>query len=667
MKGKKHFLLQFLLLILCLPGMPQDRIPDSLKAALVVAKEDTAQVDILLNLSKYYLNSSADESIKYSSQALELSKKLNFQHGKGMAFKRAGDAYFILGNTTATLENYNQALRVFDSAGDLEMKNIVLNNIGNTYFVSGDHPKALENYFKSLEYEEKVKDKQGIASEYANIGAVYKEQRATQEKAAGYLLVAIMLAEEIGDNSTIGAVSGNLAEIYTDLNKDDSALIFLNKSVKAYSNTINIPFSLLQIGLFYAKKGDYKNAIKYHKQSYQMGRKFDSKPDMAHALKALGDSYFKTGDYPAALKAYKQTDSIAKLIPARKDMSDAYAGLAATYSRMGNYNMAFKYQKLFTSMSDTLNNQTLSDKLASLQNGFEIVKRQTEINLLTQEKKLRDVELLRQKFAKNALIGGLIMVIFIVLLMFRDWRIKKKTNKILDFQKAEIERLLLNILPAEVAGELRTTGRSTPRYYESVSVLFTDYKGFTSIADSLSPQEIVSELSANFMAFDDVIERYGLEKIKTIGDAYMCAGGIPKEDPDHPVKIIKAAMEIQQYMKRRNEKRKEIGLPAWELRIGINTGQTVAGVVGNKKYAYDIWGSAVNIASRMESNSEPGEINISQATYDLVKDKFVCEHRGKIFAKNIGEIDMYFVKSEIGKKIRSGVDSSESLSAVSND
>jgi tetratricopeptide (TPR) repeat protein len=302
-----------------------------------------------------------------------------------------------------------------------------------------------------------------------------------------------------------------------------------------------------------------------------MANKFDSKPDMTHALKAIGDSYFKTGDYAAALRAYKQTDSIAKIIPARKDMNEAYAGLAATYSKMGNYNMAYKYQKLFSSMSDTLNNRTLSDKLASLQNSFEIQKRQNEINLLTQDKKLRDLELERQKFAKNAMFVGLVLVFIIAFIIYRDWRIKKQTNKILDFQKVEIERLLLNILPAEVAGELRTTGKSTPRFYESVSVLFTDFKGFTSIADSLSPQEIVSELSTNFMAFDNIIERYGLEKIKTIGDAYMCAGGIPSEDPDHPVKIIKAATEIQQYMQRRNEKRKEIGLLPWELRIEINT------------------------------------------------------------------------------------------------
>jgi len=203
---------------------------------------------------------------------------------------------------------------------------------------------------------------------------------------------------------------------------------------------------------------------------------------------------------------------------------------------------------------------------------------------------------------------------------------------------------LLNILPAEVSKELQLTGAATPRFYESVTVLFTDFKGFTTIADSLSPQQVVAELSECFTTFDDITEKHGLEKIKTIGDAYMCAGGIPVSNTVHPVNMIKAAFEIASYMRYKNEQRILNGFVPWEVRIGIHTGPLVAGVVGKRKYAYDIWGSTVNIASRMESNGEPGQINISKATYNLVKDEFECHYRGKIYAKNVGEIDMYFVK-----------------------
>jgi adenylate cyclase len=198
-----------------------------------------------------------------------------------------------------------------------------------------------------------------------------------------------------------------------------------------------------------------------------------------------------------------------------------------------------------------------------------------------------------------------------------------------------------------VAEELQKNGIATPRYYKMASVLFTDFKGFTKLAENLTPQEVISELDTFFMAFDDIVEKYGLEKIKTIGDSYMCAGGIPTENNLHPLSIVKAGLEMQAFILKRNAERAELGLPEWNIRIGVNTGQLVAGVVGKKKYAYDIWGSTVNVASRMESNGEPGRVNISAATYELIKDKYICTHRGKIFAKNIGEVDMYFVENEI--------------------
>ncbi|HZI02143.1 MAG TPA: adenylate/guanylate cyclase domain-containing protein, partial [Flavisolibacter sp.] len=224
---------------------------------------------------------------------------------------------------------------------------------------------------------------------------------------------------------------------------------------------------------------------------------------------------------------------------------------------------------------------------------------------------------------------------------------KVKTNKILDNQKAEIESLLLNILPTEVAKELQSSGKATPRSYERVSVMFSDFRGFTTIADKMSPEELVQELNSSFMVFDQISEKYKLEKIKTIGDAYMCAGGIPIPDEHHVYNMVRASLEMQEYIVSNNRKREEEGKPVWDLRVGIHVGPVVAGVVGRRKYAYDIWGSTVNIASRMESNGAPGRVNISSATYELIKDRFVCTHRGKIHAKNVGEIDMYFVDYEL--------------------
>jgi hypothetical protein len=179
-------------------------------------------------------------------------------------------------------------------------------------------------------------------------------------------------------------------------------------------------------------------------------------------------------------------------------------------------------------------------------------------------------------------IGGLFLVFVIAIILFRGYRNKVKTNKILDQQKEQIETLVLNILPSEVAQELKVHGYAKPKYFDHVSVLFTDFKGFTKIADELSPHEVVTELNECFIAFDEIIGRYGLEKIKTIGDSYMCAGGIPTPNDDHPVKMVKAGLEIREYIRKRNEIRSSMGLPAWELRIGIHVGPIVAGVVGRK-------------------------------------------------------------------------------------
>jgi class 3 adenylate cyclase len=169
------------------------------------------------------------------------------------------------------------------------------------------------------------------------------------------------------------------------------------------------------------------------------------------------------------------------------------------------------------------------------------------------------------------------------------------------------------------------------------------------------------------MAFDDIIERNKLEKIKTIGDSYMCAGGIPTPDNEHPYKIVKAGLEIQEYVIQNNLRRMEKGLPPWEIRVGIHVGPLVAGVVGKKKYAYDIWGSTVNIASRMESNGEPGLVNISSATYELIKDRFRCKYRGKIYAKNVGEVDMYFIDGTVDESTESLVEQPRELNVNNPD
>ena len=232
-------------------------------------------------------------------------------------------------------------------------------------------------------------------------------------------------------------------------------------------------------------------------------------------------------------------------------------------------------------------------------------------------------------------------------------------TKDLNEEKEKSENLLLNILPEGVANELKINGFAKTRKYKKASVLFTDFKGFTKMSTEMPPEKLVQKLDEIFVAFDEVIERNELEKIKTIGDAYMCASGIPDENPNQVKNVVLTGLQLVEVMNSFNEKQRLNNEPEWNVRVGIHTGELIAGVVGKKKFAYDIWGDTVNIASRMESNSEPGRVNISRQTYEEVKDFFNCEERGRIIAKNRGELEMYFVT-----ELKSEFFSSESKSNV---
>lgn len=233
--------------------------------------------------------------------------------------------------------------------------------------------------------------------------------------------------------------------------------------------------------------------------------------------------------------------------------------------------------------------------------------------------------------------AGLALIIFVIAVVFED-------------QKSQAQRssdsLLENILPQSTAEELKANGSSEARYHEQVTVLFADIVDFTKHTENLEPKELVAELDYCYKKFDEIVTRNNVEKIKVIGDAYMCAGGLPQNNETHFIDVIKVAFEIDDFLKQYKTERQALGKDYFELRIGIHTGSVVAGIVGSKKFTYDIWGNTVNIAARMESSGERGKINISEKTYELVKDRYNCTPRGKISAKNIGELDMYFVEGE---------------------
>jgi class 3 adenylate cyclase len=652
----------FILIFISIPQIceGQDTVLDSLKAELETAVEDTNKVHTLLAICQLEYRQTPLDAIHYGQKALALSEILDFHKGIALANKFIGMGYYFQGDYWETINHWQQSLSSFEAIDDKIGVSNILNNIGAVYYNEGDDTKALEFYLRSLQAAEETTDTLRIVTASLNVGTIYLKNSDTHNQAQEYYLAALPLIEKLGDYDAEGTATVNLGEIYYGKGSLDStiyfdtALYYYERALDAFklSSTGNVPFAMTCIGKVYMQREEYDKAIEIQKEAYEIAKTSEIKLEMTGSLLGLAETFVQKGDISSAISTYKSAELIAEEIGAKNELRNAYQGLAESYAKISDFNNAFRYQTLLTDIKDTLYIAANDRRIQTIQFNYELEKREGQIDLLTTDKMLQEAIIQKQKFVKNAFIVGFILILLVAFQTLRSYFRKVKTNKILDQQKVEIENLVLNILPAEVATELRTEGNATPRHYDSVSVLFTDFKGFTTIAGGLTPQQLVAELNEFFVAFDEITVRNNLEKIKTIGDAYMCAGGIPSKNDTHPFDTVKAGLEMQAFMERTNRIRESKGQQTWALRIGIHTGPLVAGVVGKKKFAYDIWGNAVNIASRMESSGEAGKVNISAATHALVCKQFNCEFRGKIYAKNVGDIEMYFVEPHSSQNIQ---------------
>jgi len=620
-------------------GTGQNAQTDSLRNLITGLPDDSTKVNALIELAGNYYRTSATEAVHLGGQARELAERVNYQPGLGYAYKCIGMGYYFQNNALEAVLNWQQALAIFQAIDHQNGIANMLNNLGAVYYNGGDDTKAIEYYLESLREAEEINDSLRIATALVNIGAVYSNKDATRNMAEDYYLRSFPLSEALGDYDAIGTVSVNLGELYLLKEEDESALKFFENALDAYkeSTTGNVPYALNAIGKVYALRKEYKTAINYHTQAYELAENNGAEIEMAQALAELAKTKVLQGDLTAAIQYFKRAEPLASKNDLKNDMLEIYRGLANAYAQINDYSKAFVYQGLHEVVKEELFDAEMLKKIQTETLSYDIEKRQREIDV-------QALTIQKTKTIRNA--AGIVGILFLLLAigLYHRYTFTKKTNRIIAFEKERSDKLLLNILPEETAEELKNKGSATPKYYKTVSVLFTDFKGFTKIAEKLTPAELVEELNSCFLEFDRIIDKHNLEKIKTIGDAYMCAGGIPVANDTNPVDIVHAGLEIKEYMENLKKERESNGQDYWELRIGIHTGPVIAGVVGKNKFAYDIWGDAVNTASRMESSGIPGKVNISGKTFELIRDKFNCKHRGKIQAKNKGEIDMYIVE-----------------------
>jgi len=640
---------------------------DSLKKVVASAPEDSNKVNTLIKLSDNYRSTSQDSAMNYANEAKALGEKINYRKGTGYALKAIGMVYNLREDYVNALQVWKEALKIFEEDSFKVGAANMLNNIGVIYYNKGLEDNALESYLKSLKYAEEANDPLRIATAMSNVGGVYSNKEATLEKALEYQRNALLISSSIPDTVLMGNGNANIGELYVSIYKRDSinihnpdsiklnkrdstdikrldaqnlqqldsALFYLMKARNFYIGSEDLPFAFNTIGKVYRLKKDYRLSIEYYQKGYHSAEGFDSKRDMGQAKLGIANTKRESGDIKSAIADYKEAEELLKNIGLEDsyDLVEVYEGLSASYSELKDYSNAFKYQTLLINLRKKIYDYEIDKKMANKLFTYNIDKKQGEVNL---QKEIVS----RQKLIRNGFIGG-----FAVVLLFAGVFLSQRNR--ISKEKKRSDELLLNILPAETAEELKATGTAKAKSFDIVSVLFTDFKNFTQASELLSPADLVAEINHCYSEFDKIITHHGIEKIKTIGDAYMCAGGLPATNTTNPVDVVKAGLEMVAFIEKNKQERISKGQPYFELRCGIHTGPVVAGIVGIKKFAYDIWGDTVNTASRMESSGEIGKVNISGATYELVKDHFDCTYRGKVKAKNKGEIDMYFVNRSL--------------------
>lgn len=597
-KSNSRYVLVACLLLCTQVSFAQDRnVADSLK--VIYEEGNTTGVDELELLRNLSFNTANDieESLKYANELIELSREREDYIYLYRGYSIRGQVYQRGGNLTMALESYIKASEAASSINDKSFEGGAYLTIADVYSTIGNASNAESYYSKSIDILRETNDSLTLASALLNAGdEAFKNEHF--DKALDYF--------------------------------EESGLLF-----KQVNYPIGTAYNLGNVGMVYAEQGKDALAEQHINEALVLLEELEDYYPITVYLTYMSDIYSRRKDFSAALNYAQRSLDLATQYKLKEQISDANLTLSELYEEAGNQEASLKHYKEHIAYRDSVINLENVQQIADLRTNFEVSQKQIEVDLLEQKRK-------NQRIVTYSIAIVLIFIAILAILWYRRYLFIRKTKRIIEEERDKSDRLLLNILPEETANELKLYGKVKAKKHGLVTVLFTDFKGFTSYSENLSPETLVETVDFYFSKFDTIIEKHGLEKIKTIGDAYMCAGGLNVTEDNHAHKMILAAKEITAFVE---ETKNNIAVNdlTFDIRIGINSGPVVAGVVGSKKFAYDIWGDTVNVASRMESMSEPGKINISEGTYELIKDSWVCEYRGEIDVKNRGKLKMYFV------------------------
>ena len=598
-----------------------------------------------LNLKGFHFLPRNDSlALEYLAQGLELAKEIDYPEGEANSLKNTGTILKNRGNLLGAIEAYEEGLAIAEKYGLDELRWKFLSNLGVVFRRQSNYPKALEFYQHALVAISELGERgnpQFTALILFNMGGVHSAQKEYQRAIDNYR-ESLEVAKGAGNTTMVAAILANIGDVYGMLGEHQEALSYLDQALELYRELGAKPAivtTLQSMAEIHFLRNDFDRSQALAEQGIVLSREIGQKVATSACLTIAGKNNWMKGENVAAIAHCKEGLDLAAEAGTLKEQQEACACLYQVYRGNGRAQEALGFYEQMVALRDSMFNEENTKKLTQLEMQYEFDKKEAATQA-EQEKKdaVAAQELRRQKLVRNGFMGGFALVaVFAGIFLTQRNRIGK--------EKARSEELLLNILPEEVAEELKEKGEADAKLIEQVTVLFTDFKGFTAMSEKLSPKELVKDLHECFSAFDRICEEHGLEKIKTIGDAYMAAGGLPTPNTTHATDVIKVALEMRDFIAEGKARKVAAGLPYFEIRIGVHTGPVVAGIVGVKKFQYDIWGDTVNTASRMESSGEVGQVNISEATYALVKGEtgLTFTSRGRVQAKGKGELEMYFV------------------------
>ena len=543
---KKSILLSCIILALQQVSIAQNPTIDSLQAMLKNTGQDTNRVNILNSLSYELLYSNTDTTIYFATLAKNLSEKLNYSKGSASAYLRLGQAYNNLGNYDQSEMFLSKALSF--STDKLTTAKIYI-NIGINHYEMSNYPEALKNYFTGLKEFEEAGDKKAVGSVYNNIALIYSDMGNYDEALKNHI-AAKTIREANGDNRGIAGSQINIGIIYFLMGNYTEALKNYFAAEKMYEelgDKKEVALAYSHIGVVYKNQQKYADALKNYFTALKIQEEIGDKEGIAGSYYNIGTAEVEDGKPQQAREWLMKALQLAKDIRIRTTIQDSYLSLSLMDSALGNYKDAYENHKMYILYRDSIANKENTEKIVQQKMQYEFDKKETQSRL---EQAVTKKELQRQKLLRNGFVGGFaIVLLFALVFLSQRNKIKK--------EKKRSDELLLNILPDEVANEIKQNGHSKPKTFSMVTVMFTDFKDFTHVSQNISAELLVDELDYCFSAFDKMLQKYKIEKIKTVGDAYLCASGLPVSSFTHATDMVSVAIEIRNFML---ERKKEKGI-----------------------------------------------------------------------------------------------------------